>query len=541
MSRAAFVARSQARRASQKQARAARKAHGVQEPRAQMADYTAKLLRVVRAMHATVARAFSVRLDAEAAALDPVKMIKQQQIVHGLRVVLGEKAAKTTKAVDAVGVAVAEQAKGQAQRLLGISLEKKAPAVQEALRGFATTNAMLIRSLPDRLLTDVSAAIQAGRGQTADDLAAMLRERFEVGESRAKLIARDQVLKLNGQLTMLQQAQAGVTEYIWTTSRDERVRDGHEALDGKKFSWEDAPVVDEKTGRRAHPGTDFQCRCTAFPVMPEDDEDVSTPPPPPPPPSPPPPPPPPPASSLSSEQRIATNSLASSLNRGLEGGTGLVSGAAKHMRAALHGSGIKVGGTVTLNADTPLGGGLYYSETNTIQIHPDDVPATAAAFSRLAAGEAISDFESSNKLATLIHEQIHGGAPAKWAYEDAGAHFEEARAELLCRRAIRHLNANAQNIFDLPTYVPETGEYNHHHPTYASQIDALITAYGQVTGDAAGAPQQVEEALLRYTDAFTEAETVPELLSQFYAATGLDKKKLHGNYMAELRKRGLIE
>jgi len=55
----------------------------------------------------------------------------------------------------------------------------------------------------------------------------------------------------------------GAETYIWRTSQDSRVRASHRALDGTIQRWDTPPIVDEKTGRRAHPGEDFQCRCRA--------------------------------------------------------------------------------------------------------------------------------------------------------------------------------------------------------------------------------------------------------------------------------------
>jgi SPP1 gp7 family putative phage head morphogenesis protein len=52
-----------------------------------------------------------------------------------------------------------------------------------------------------------------------------------------------------------------VEEYVWSTSRDERVRPSHSAKDGKRFKWNDPP---SDTG---HPGNEIQCRCVAIPVL----------------------------------------------------------------------------------------------------------------------------------------------------------------------------------------------------------------------------------------------------------------------------------
>ena len=59
----------------------------------------------------------------------------------------------------------------------------------------------------------------------------------------------------------MRQKEAGVTEYIWQTAGDERVRPNHRSKDGKKFKWSNPPA---DTG---HPGQDYQCRCVAEPVL----------------------------------------------------------------------------------------------------------------------------------------------------------------------------------------------------------------------------------------------------------------------------------
>lgn len=80
-----------------------------------------------------------------------------------------------------------------------------------------------------------------------------------VGNTRARLIARDQVSKATGELNKLRQREVGVSRYRWT-SGDERVRPDHEANSGKVFEWSSPP----STG---HPGEDVQCRCTAVAIV----------------------------------------------------------------------------------------------------------------------------------------------------------------------------------------------------------------------------------------------------------------------------------
>lgn len=104
-------------------------------------------------------------------------------------------------------------------------------------------------------------------GGTNKTLAAEIEKVYHTGKYRARFLARDQMAKLNGQINKEQQQDAGVTEYIWRTVGDERVRESHKKLNGRKFSWSNPPIVDDKTQRRCAPMEDYQCRCVPIPVF----------------------------------------------------------------------------------------------------------------------------------------------------------------------------------------------------------------------------------------------------------------------------------
>jgi SPP1 gp7 family putative phage head morphogenesis protein len=55
----------------------------------------------------------------------------------------------------------------------------------------------------------------------------------------------------------------GSPGYIWHTVLDNRVRHDHKLLEKRQFSWDNPPIVDRETGRRGHPGEDYNCRCAA--------------------------------------------------------------------------------------------------------------------------------------------------------------------------------------------------------------------------------------------------------------------------------------
>lgn len=140
---------------------------------------------------------------------------------------------------------------------------------EKALKEWVDYNVSLIKTIPEETLDKMREIVYDGftKGKTTTRMIKEIQRAYGVSKRRAELIARDQTAKLNGQIQRAQQLDAGITEYIWYTTGDERVRDSHKALNGKKFSWNDPPVVDERTGRKCHPGEDYQCRCIGRPVF----------------------------------------------------------------------------------------------------------------------------------------------------------------------------------------------------------------------------------------------------------------------------------
>lgn len=140
---------------------------------------------------------------------------------------------------------------------------------REALNRWIDDNVDLIKSIPKETLREMSEIVSDGffNGKSTTSIMKTIQRRYGVNKRRARLIARDQVAKLNGSISQQQQVDAGCEEYIWSTSGDSRVREGHKRLNKKRCRWDDPPIVDAKTGRRCHPGEDYQCRCVALPVF----------------------------------------------------------------------------------------------------------------------------------------------------------------------------------------------------------------------------------------------------------------------------------
>lgn len=131
-------------------------------------------------------------------------------------------------------------------------------------------NTRLITSIPEQYLTNVESIIMTNvrAGMRPSAITQLLVDQFGVTERRAKMIARDQTAKLNGDLNRIRQTAAGFPYFEWDDSDDERVRKRHDEIARKVtaygpgvYRWDNPPLSDR--GTPIIPGSDFSCRCIA--------------------------------------------------------------------------------------------------------------------------------------------------------------------------------------------------------------------------------------------------------------------------------------
>lgn len=157
-------------------------------------------------------------------------------------------------------------------RVIGVQTESVVRNAEALQAEWLRQSTDLIRATEDvrrrveRILKD-----PVSEGRSVDDIKKLLIEEAGYAASRAELTARTVTLQTYGKIQEQRQRDAGFTHYVWTTSLDERVREDHAALDGTVQAWDDPPIVDKRTGRRGHPGSDFQCRCSAVPYVDPDE------------------------------------------------------------------------------------------------------------------------------------------------------------------------------------------------------------------------------------------------------------------------------
>lgn len=125
-----------------------------------------------------------------------------------------------------------------------------------------------IPAIPDGAYADVKRIVQNGirKGTSIDVIIADLREGADLTLRRARLIAEDQTLSHMANMTNIRHENIGVTEYIWRTAGDLKVRESHKRRNGKTYPY-NRPKFPSSDSIDGPPGTPIRCRCTAQAVL----------------------------------------------------------------------------------------------------------------------------------------------------------------------------------------------------------------------------------------------------------------------------------
>lgn len=158
----------------------------------------------------------------------------------------------------------------------GISIKpvKMPLSLQEKIQAHIKENVALIKSIPEefhlKVENSVNRSIQQGLG--TKDIYDTALENMEQGkfnqEKRASLIARLETAKISSSIQLEKMKSVGIKKFRWRHSGGGKdPRPLHQSYDGKIFSFDDLPIIDERTGQRGLPGTIFNCGCFMEPVI----------------------------------------------------------------------------------------------------------------------------------------------------------------------------------------------------------------------------------------------------------------------------------
>ena len=138
------------------------------------------------------------------------------------------------------------------------------------LKASVTENVALIKSIPQQYASKVQQAVMRSitTGGGLEYLAPELEKIGGITERRAKNIAHDQTSKAYSALNRDRMKSLGIRQFEWLHSGGgQHPRRLHEEMSGRVYSFDDPPIIDERTGERGVPGQAINCKCVAVPVI----------------------------------------------------------------------------------------------------------------------------------------------------------------------------------------------------------------------------------------------------------------------------------
>lgn len=154
----------------------------------------------------------------------------------------------------------------------GLSLKTNImnPDLEEVVMATVVENVGLIKDVSNRYLQNVQGAVMRSitTGNGLQDLVPALQREEGVTLRRARNIAIDQTRKAYNNLNRGRMQAMGLKQFEWLhTGGAQKPRPLHLQLSGQVFSFDDLPVIDDKTGERGIPGQLINCGCRMRPVI----------------------------------------------------------------------------------------------------------------------------------------------------------------------------------------------------------------------------------------------------------------------------------
>jgi SPP1 gp7 family putative phage head morphogenesis protein len=141
--------------------------------------------------------------------------------------------------------------------------------LREVLKATVAENVALIKSIAQdyqgRVQKAVLRSVTSGNG--LQELMPELRKFEGISYRKARFIALDQTRKTYNNINANRMQKVGVQKFEWVHSGGgDKPREDHIAMSGNIYSFDDPPVIDEKTGERGLPGQAPGCKCIMQPV-----------------------------------------------------------------------------------------------------------------------------------------------------------------------------------------------------------------------------------------------------------------------------------
>lgn len=150
------------------------------------------------------------------------------------------------------------------KNFFAVQIPVDAPFVETAIDRFTKNNIELLQIAGKEYISEVGDYAQQAflKGESTKSLTEKYLKFTNQNYNKAEFWAQDQLGNAYSFFTQERQISAGIPGFIWSTSRDNRVRDSHVEANGKFALWSTGLLID---GVYTFPGRPYRCRCVAIP------------------------------------------------------------------------------------------------------------------------------------------------------------------------------------------------------------------------------------------------------------------------------------
>lgn len=159
----------------------------------------------------------------------------------------------------------------------GLSLKTSlmTPQLRAVYKAQVAANVGLIKTIAAEYLKSVEGAVMRSitTGRGLQDLVPALEQYEGYTHRKARNVALDQTRKTYNAINRGRMTAIGIKRFQWVHSGGgAEPRPLHVDMDGEIFSFDNPPIIDERTGERGIPGQAVNCKCTMIPVFDFSDE-----------------------------------------------------------------------------------------------------------------------------------------------------------------------------------------------------------------------------------------------------------------------------
>lgn len=108
------------------------------------------------------------------------------------------------------------------------------------------------------------------KGYRYDEVEKMLQKEYGIMARKAKFLAQNETNIMLSEYKKVTYKEMGSNSFTWMTITDGKERELHKKLNGTTWTYENPPVIDERTGQRGLPGQTYNCRCLMSPLFPKE-------------------------------------------------------------------------------------------------------------------------------------------------------------------------------------------------------------------------------------------------------------------------------